>query len=104
MSVFASTTPSCGTQRDRKKPNSALIRQLGTIKEGLQETTFIEQLIETTFESQMEATNLGYSKIMNWHLHLEAHELGYPKGWLLQKNLDVVLPIKVPFLALHFHW
>ncbi|KAI3818567.1 hypothetical protein L1987_12377 [Smallanthus sonchifolius] len=76
-----------------RKPTSALIRQLGTIKEGFQETTFIEQLVETTFESQMEVTNLS-SKIMNWHLHLEAHELGYPKGWLLQKNLDAVLPIK----------
>ncbi|KAI3717381.1 hypothetical protein L1987_68964 [Smallanthus sonchifolius] len=83
-----------GPKEMERKPTSTLIRQLGTIKEGFQETTFIEQLVETTFESQMEATNLGCSKIMNWHLHLEAHELGYPTGWLLQKNLDAVLPIK----------
>lgn len=57
-----------------------------------QETTFIEQLVED--ESQMEATPSGCSKIMNWHLHLEAHGLAYPKGWLLQKNLDAVLPIE----------
>ncbi|KAI3763398.1 hypothetical protein L1987_53855 [Smallanthus sonchifolius] len=82
-----------GPKEMGKKTTSALIRQLGTIKEGFQETTFKEQLVETTFESQMEAANLG-SKIMNWHLHLEAHELGYPKGWLLQKNLDAALPIK----------
>ena len=57
-----------------------------------QETTFIEQLVED--ESQMEGTPAGCSRIMNWHLHLEARNLVYPRGWLLQKNLDVVLPIK----------
>ncbi|KAL4564709.1 hypothetical protein LXL04_028777 [Taraxacum kok-saghyz] len=63
-----------------------------------QETTFIEQLVED--ESQMEGTPFGCSKIMNWHLHLEAGEVGYPRGWLLQNNLDAdsdsdaVLPIE----------
>lgn len=57
-----------------------------------QETTFIEQVVED--ESQMEGTPAGCSKVMNWHLHLQAHSLVYPKGWQLQKNLDVVLPIK----------
>ena len=52
----------------------------------------MEQVVED--EIQMEATPPGCSKIMNWHLHLEARELVYPKGWLLQKNLDIVLPIK----------
>ncbi|GKB34267.1 probable beta-1,4-xylosyltransferase IRX9H, partial [Tanacetum coccineum] len=56
------------------------------------ETTFIEQLVED--ESQMEASPSGCSKIMNWHLHLEAHGLAYPRGWLLQMNLDAVLPIE----------
>ena len=42
-----------------------------------QETTFIEQLVED--ESQMEGTPFGCSKIMNWHLHLEAGEVGYPR-------------------------
>jgi hypothetical protein len=58
----------------------------------LQETTFIEQVVED--ESQMEGIPPGCSRIMNWHLHLEAHHFVYPRGWLLQKNLDVVLPIK----------
>ena len=57
-----------------------------------QETTFLEQVVED--ENQMEATPPGCSRIMNWHLHLEARELVYPKGWLLQKNLDIVLPIE----------
>ncbi|GKD82862.1 probable beta-1,4-xylosyltransferase IRX9H [Tanacetum coccineum] len=75
-----------------EKRSLALIRQVDTVKEGFQETTFIEQLVED--ESQMEATPCGCSKIMNWHLHLEAHGLAYPRGWLLQKNLDAVLPIE----------
>lgn len=62
----------------------------------LQETTFIEQVVED--ESQMEGIPPGCSRIMNWHLHLEARHLArhfvYPRGWLLQKNLDVVVPIK----------
>jgi len=57
-----------------------------------QETTFIEQLVED--ESQMEGSPRGCSKIMNWHLHLDAHNIVYPKGWVLQKNLDAVIPVK----------
>ncbi|XP_077234011.1 nucleotide-diphospho-sugar transferases superfamily protein [Tasmannia lanceolata] len=80
---------------DRKRwhhPNSGAIRQLDTVKEGFQETTFIEQLVED--ESQMEGIPPDCSRIMNWHLHLEAHGLSYPHGWILQKNLDVVIPSK----------
>ncbi|KAF7817076.1 putative beta-1,4-xylosyltransferase IRX9H [Senna tora] len=75
-----------------KRPTSNPIRQLDTVKEGFQETTFIEQLVED--ESQMEGSPPGCSKIMNWHLHLDAHNMVYPKGWLLQKNLDAVIPIE----------
>ncbi|KAK6277685.1 hypothetical protein POUND7_018008 [Theobroma cacao] len=61
-------------------------RQLDTVKEGFQETTFIEQVVED--ESQMEGAPPGCSRIMNWHLHLDTGNLVYPKGWLLQKNLE----------------
>lgn len=57
---------------------------------SFQETTFIEQIVED--ESQMEGIPVGCYGIMNWHLHLEASGLAYPKGWTLQKNLDVVFP------------
>lgn len=57
-----------------------------------QETTFIEQVVED--ESQMESVPPSCSRILNWHLHLDAHGLVYPRGWLLQKNLEVVQPIK----------
>lgn len=72
-------------------PFSNPIRQLDTVKEGFQETTFIEQIVED--ESQMEGIPPGCSKILNWHLHLDACGLAYPKGWILQKNLDVVQPV-----------
>ncbi|KAK9050081.1 hypothetical protein SSX86_030951 [Deinandra increscens subsp. villosa] len=92
MSGFAFNSTILWDPKRWKKPSLALIRQLDTVKEGFQETTFIEQLVED--ESQMEATPLGCSRIMNWHLHLEARELGYPNGWLLPKNLDALLPIE----------
>jgi galactosylgalactosylxylosylprotein 3-beta-glucuronosyltransferase 1 len=79
--------------RWNRRYNTDHIRQLDTVKEGFQETTFIEQVVED--ESQMEGIPRDCSKIMNWHLHLEAHELVYPKGWLLQKNLEVVLPVQI---------
>ncbi|KAE8653932.1 putative beta-1,4-xylosyltransferase IRX9H [Hibiscus syriacus] len=73
-------------------PFSNPIRQLDTVKEGLQETTFIAQVVED--ESQMEGIAPGCSRIVNWHLHLDTGNLVYPKGWQLQKNLEVTLPIK----------
>ncbi|EHA8590739.1 putative beta-1,4-xylosyltransferase IRX9H [Cocos nucifera] len=71
-------------------PTLEPIRLRGTAR-GFQETTFIEQLVED--ESQMEGLANNCSEIMVWHLHLEAPELIYPKGWLMQKNLEVVVPL-----------
>ncbi|KAJ7533527.1 hypothetical protein O6H91_13G053800 [Diphasiastrum complanatum] len=68
------------------RPTQESIRDLDTIKEGLQETTFIEQLVED--ESQMEGLPSGCSKVMVWHLHLEAQGSIYPSGWTLERNLE----------------
>ena len=57
----------------------------------LQETLFIEQLVED--ESQMTGFLGDCSKVMVWHLHLEAPELLYPNAWVIQKNLEVVAPL-----------
>ncbi|XP_030454542.2 probable beta-1,4-xylosyltransferase IRX9H [Syzygium oleosum] len=67
------------------------IRQLDTVKEGFQETTFIEQVVED--ESQMEGIPFGCPRIINWHLHLEARKFIYPKGWLFDKNLEADLMV-----------
>jgi hypothetical protein len=57
----------------------------------IQETTFIEQLVED--ETHMEGIPAGCSKIMNLNLRLEDKHLVYPKGWQLAENLDVISPL-----------
>ncbi|XVF36515.1 hypothetical protein REPUB_Repub19eG0064700 [Reevesia pubescens] len=91
MSGFAFNSTILWDPKRWGRPFSNPTRQLDTVKEGFQETTFIEQVVED--ESQMEGIPPGCSRIMNWHLHLETGNLVYPKGWLLEKNLEVTLPI-----------
>lgn len=88
MSGFAFNSTILWDPRRWRRPTSNPIRQLDTVKEGFQETTFIEQVVED--ESQMEG--IPHRRVMNWHLHLEAHQLVYPRSWLLQRNLDVTIP------------
>lgn len=92
MSGFAFNSTILWDSKRWQRPTSNPIRQLDAVKEGFQETTFIEQLVED--ESQMEGSPTGCCKIMNWHLHLDARNANYPKGWLLQKNLDAVISVK----------
>ncbi|KAF9687402.1 hypothetical protein SADUNF_Sadunf02G0089800 [Salix dunnii] len=92
MSGFAFNSTILWDPKRWNRPFSNPIRQLDTVKEGFQETTFIEQVVED--ESQMESVPPSCSRILNWHLHLDAHGLVYPRGWLLQKNLEVVQLIK----------
>ncbi|KAF5739815.1 beta-1 4-xylosyltransferase IRX9H isoform X1 [Tripterygium wilfordii] len=91
MSGFAFNSTILWDTKRWRRPTTALIRQLDTVKEGFQETTFIEQVVED--ESQMEGKPIGCSSILNWHLHLDTRKLVYPSGWMLSKNLDAVLPI-----------
>ncbi|KAL3617871.1 putative beta-1,4-xylosyltransferase irx9h [Castilleja foliolosa] len=93
MSGFAFNSTILWDPKRWHRSMSGSIRQLDTVKEGFQETTFIEQIVED--ESQMEGIPPGCDRIINWHLHLEARELVYPKGWMLQKNLEVVDPFKL---------
>ncbi|RZC48372.1 hypothetical protein C5167_041308 [Papaver somniferum] len=91
MSGFAFNSTILWDPKKWHRPTSKPVRQLDTVKEGFQETTFIEQVVED--EYQMEGLPEGCSRVMNWHLHLDARNLVYPGGWLLQKNLDAVLPV-----------
>ncbi|MBA0585622.1 hypothetical protein Gorai_016391, partial [Gossypium raimondii] len=86
MSGFAFNSSILWDSKRWARPFSNPIRQLDTVKEGFQESTFIEQVVED--ESQMEGIPHGCSRIMNWHLHLDTDNLFYPKGWLLEKNLE----------------
>ncbi|XP_015576941.2 probable beta-1,4-xylosyltransferase IRX9H [Ricinus communis] len=92
MSGFAFNSTIFWDPKRWRRPSSNSIRQLDTVKEGFQETTFIEQVVED--ESQMEGVPPGCSRVLNWHLHLDAQGLVYPTGWLFQKNLDVIIPIQ----------
>lgn len=91
MSGFAINSTILWDPKRWRRPTSEPIRQLDKVKEGFQETTFIEQVVED--ESHMEGIPFGCSRIINWHLHLEAHGLIYPKGWLFDKNLEADLTV-----------
>ncbi|KAH9613251.1 hypothetical protein KSS87_008108, partial [Heliosperma pusillum] len=91
MSGFAFNSTILWDPKRWPRPFLNPVRQLDTVKEGFQETTFIEQVVEE--ESQMEGIPDSCGKIMNWHLHLDARGVEYPRGWILQKNLDAVLSI-----------
>ncbi|PIA64848.1 hypothetical protein AQUCO_00100368v1 [Aquilegia coerulea] len=71
------------------RPTLEHIRELDRVK-SIQGSTFIEQLVED--ESQMEGF-LNCSRIMVWHLQLEASHSFYPRRWSMTKNLDVVAPL-----------
>ncbi|CAM6092406.1 unnamed protein product [Calypogeia fissa] len=68
------------------------IRQLDTVAKDLQETTLIEQLVED--ENQMQGLASGCSRILVWHMHMEAPELAYPYGWSLAKPLFPNIPFQ----------
>lgn len=91
MSGFAFNSTILWDPRRWKRFYLNPIRQLDTVKEGFQETTFIEQLVED--ESQMESVPMGCDRILNWHLHLDAQGYGYPRGWFLENNLVAVQPL-----------
>ncbi|XAR62040.1 1,4-beta-D-xylan synthase [Bertholletia excelsa] len=69
MSGFAFNSTILWDPKRWHRPTSKPIRQLDTVKEGFQETTFIEQVVED-----------------------ETGKLVYPRGWMLQTNLDMVFP------------
>ncbi|ONK70659.1 uncharacterized protein A4U43_C04F180 [Asparagus officinalis] len=92
MSGFAFNSTILWDPKRWQRPTSDAIRQLDTVKEGFQETTFIEQIVEDEF--QMEGIPHNCSKIMNWHLHLESRHLFYPRGWEVSRNLDIVSSLR----------
>ncbi|KAI5068130.1 hypothetical protein GOP47_0016475 [Adiantum capillus-veneris] len=89
MSGFAFNSTITWDPARWRRPTVEPIRQLDTIKEGFQETTFIEQVVED--ESQMEGLPSGCSKVMVWHLHFEAPEVVYPPGWRLEQDLNATI-------------
>eukprot|EP01018_Ginkgo_biloba_P015931 Gb_17465 [translate_table: standard] len=92
VSGFAFNSTILWDTRRWKRPTLEPIRQLDTGKDGLQVTTFIEQVVED--ESQMEGLANGCSKVLVWRLHFTASGLVYPSGWIVENNLDAIIPLK----------
>jgi len=93
MSGFAFNSTILWDPQRFRRPTLEPIRQLDNIKEGFQETTFIEQLVAD--ESHMEGRPPGCLKVMVWHLHLEAlRGSSYPPGWTLTAPLQANLPLR----------
>lgn len=92
MSGFAFNSTILWDPRRWNRPTSEPIRHRDTIREGFQETTFIEQLVPD--ESYMEGRPLGCLKVMVWHLHLEAPKgFPYPARWTLTTPLKANMPL-----------
>eukprot|EP00249_Psilotum_nudum_P013013 c24102_g1_i1 orf=289-1641(-) len=92
MSGFAFNSTILWDPQRWRRPTLEPVRQLDTVKEGFQETTFIEQVVED--ESQMEGLPNGCSKVMVWHLHLESPNLVYPPGWILKGSLNATVLVQ----------
>ncbi|CAH8349789.1 unnamed protein product [Eruca vesicaria subsp. sativa] len=92
MSGFAFNSTILWDPNRWRRPFSHPTRQLDTVKEGFQETTFIEQVVAD--ESDMEGVPPSCSRILNWHLHLDALDVPYPQGWVVQKNLEALITLK----------
>eukprot|EP00271_Cylindrocystis_brebissonii_P020163 TRINITY_DN655_c1_g1_i1.p1 TRINITY_DN655_c1_g1~~TRINITY_DN655_c1_g1_i1.p1 ORF type:complete len:453 (+),score=45.72 TRINITY_DN655_c1_g1_i1:720-2078(+) len=73
------------------KSDKTPIRQLDSVKEGFQETSFIEQLVPD--ESAMEGLAFGCSRILVWHLHLEGFRTMPFPHWSLPSKLPITLPL-----------
>ncbi|KAF8107913.1 hypothetical protein N665_0116s0118 [Sinapis alba] len=92
MSGFAFNSTILWDPKRWKRPFPHPTRQLDTVKEGFQETTFIEQVVAD--ESDMEGVPPACSRILNWHLHLDARDVPYPQGWVIQKNLEALITVR----------
>ncbi|KAL6650200.1 hypothetical protein ACP70R_009125 [Stipagrostis hirtigluma subsp. patula] len=92
MSGFAFNSTMLWDPRLRSHLAWNSIRHSDMVKEGFHGTTFVEQLVED--ESQMEGVPADCSQIMNWHMPFGSENLAYPKGWRVETNLDVIIPLK----------
>lgn len=91
MSGFAFNSTILWDPKRWHRPTLEPIRQVDTVKDGFQASTFVEQIVED--ESQMEGLLEECSRIMVWLLPLESSNAFYPQKWFLKNNLDVIAPL-----------
>ncbi|XP_071721927.1 probable beta-1,4-xylosyltransferase IRX9H [Rutidosis leptorrhynchoides] len=91
MSGFAFNSTILWDPKRWRRPTLEPIRQLDTLKDRIQTSAFIEQLVED--ENQMEGLLSGCSRILVWHVDLESSDSAYPNNWVLKSNLNAVIPL-----------
>ncbi|KAJ7958572.1 Glycosyltransferase [Quillaja saponaria] len=91
MSGFAFNSTILWDPKKWHRPTLEPIRQLDTVKDGFQVSTFIEQVVED--ESQMEGLPLNCSRIMVWHAYLRSSNYFYPQQWFIRNNVDLLLQL-----------
>ncbi|KAG8375573.1 hypothetical protein BUALT_Bualt10G0114600 [Buddleja alternifolia] len=89
MSGFAFNSTIIWDPKRWHRPTLEPIRQLEMVKEDLQASAFIEQIVED--ESQMECFSMDSSGIMVWHHTMDSHS--YPHDWFTSSNLDTIVPL-----------
>lgn len=88
MSGFAFNSTIIWDPKRWHRPTPEPIRQLDTVRDGFQVSSFIEQVVED--ESQMEGLLEDSSRVMVWLLQLQSSNSLYPPKWFLDGNLDVI--------------
>ncbi|XP_068647681.1 probable beta-1,4-xylosyltransferase IRX9H [Aristolochia californica] len=78
MSGFAFNSTILWDPKRWHRPTPEPVRHLDKVKEGLQGTSFIEQIVED--ESQMEGLPHNCSRVMVWHFQVEAPQPLHPRG------------------------
>lgn len=82
---------SSGEGRRRSGP----VRFRDNIKEGFQETTFMEQLVGS--EAEMEGLADGCREVLVWHMRAEAaRDSVYPTSWMLRASMNITTPARTP--------
>ncbi|XVF35458.1 hypothetical protein REPUB_Repub18cG0147900 [Reevesia pubescens] len=91
MSGFAFNSTILWDPKRWHRPTLEPIRQLDTVKDGFQASSFIEQIVED--ESQMEGLLQDCSRIMVWELNVESSNSFYTQKWSMKNNLDIIAPL-----------
>ncbi|KAL0330341.1 UNVERIFIED_CONTAM: putative beta-1,4-xylosyltransferase IRX9H [Sesamum radiatum] len=90
MSGFAFNSTIVWDPKRWHRPTIEPIRQLETVKEDMQASAFIEQVVED--ESQMECFSMNSSGIMVWHHITDSHP--YPHILSASNSLGTILPLE----------
>lgn len=92
LSGFAFNSTILWDPKKWHRPTIEPIRQLDTVKDGFQVSSFLEQVVED--ETEMEGIPEDCSKVLVWHLPMESSSI-HPQEWSFNANLDAILPLSI---------